>query len=75
NNLETINSVSDIPKAWPKIEAISVDYGIMEHSRHIALVPANFYWTDLGSWEALTEIFPKDERGNISPGNALNHDS
>ena len=64
-NLAQINSVNDVPKVWSKIEAISVDYGIMEHSKRIALIPANFYWTDLGSWDALTEIFPKDKKGNI----------
>jgi mannose-1-phosphate guanylyltransferase / mannose-6-phosphate isomerase len=71
-NLLLINSVNDIPRVWPRIEAISVDYGIMERSRRIALIPANFYWTDLGSWDALTEIFPKDKKGNIAHSNTLN---
>ncbi len=71
-NLKLVNSVDDIPKVWPRIKAISVDYGIMEHSRRIALIPANFYWTDLGSWDALSEIFPKDKKGNIANGDTLN---
>ncbi|MCX5694167.1 MAG: mannose-1-phosphate guanylyltransferase/mannose-6-phosphate isomerase [Candidatus Omnitrophica bacterium] len=75
SSLKLINSVDDIPKVWPQIEAISVDYGIMEHSKRIALIPSNFYWTDLGSWEALSEVFPKDRKGNIVSGNALNLDS
>ena len=74
-NLQLINSVNDIPKIWPRIEAISVDYGIMEHSQRIALIPASFYWTDLGSWDALAEIFPKDKKGNVSSDNTLNVDS
>ena len=74
-NLQMINSVNDIARVWPKIEAISVDYGIMEHSKQIALIPSNFYWTDLGSWDALAEIFPKDQKGNISSANVLHHDS
>ncbi|TAM36246.1 mannose-1-phosphate guanylyltransferase/mannose-6-phosphate isomerase [bacterium] len=74
-SLERIDSVKDIPKIWPGIEAISVDYGIMEHSKRIALIPADFYWTDLGSWEALTEIFPKDKQGNIAGSNTLSLDS
>ncbi|MDO8489472.1 MAG: mannose-1-phosphate guanylyltransferase/mannose-6-phosphate isomerase, partial [Candidatus Omnitrophota bacterium] len=74
-NLQMINSVDDIARIWPKIEPISVDYGIMEHSRRIALIPAHFYWTDLGSWDALSEIFPKDKRGNISNGDTLSLDS
>lgn len=74
-NLQMINSVNDIPKVWPKIEPISVDYGIMEHSKRIALIAANFYWTDLGSWDALAGIFPKDKRNNIVSGDTLNLDS
>ncbi|MDP3042500.1 MAG: mannose-1-phosphate guanylyltransferase/mannose-6-phosphate isomerase [Candidatus Omnitrophota bacterium] len=74
-NLQLINSVVDIAGVWPRIEAISVDYGIMEHSKRIALIPSDFYWTDLGSWEALSEIFPKDRMGNIASGDTLNLDS
>ncbi len=74
-NLQLINSVNDIAKIWPRIEPISVDYGIMEHSKKIALVPADFYWTDLGSWDALAEIFPKDKKGNIVNSDTLNVDS
>lgn len=74
-SLKLINSVNDIPRIWPRIDAISVDYGIMEHSKRIALIPADFYWTDLGSWEALAEIFPKDKKGNIVNSNTLTLDS
>ena len=74
-NLQLINSADDIGRVWPQIKAVSVDYGIMEHSKRIALIASNFYWTDLGSWEALSEIFPKDKRGNITSGDTLNLDS
>ncbi|HNW39738.1 MAG TPA: cupin domain-containing protein, partial [Candidatus Omnitrophota bacterium] len=74
-NLQLINSAEDIIKVWPRIEAISIDYGVMEHSKRIGLILADFYWTDLGSWEALSEIFPKDKSGNITSGDTLNLDS
>ncbi len=74
-DLQKINSVEDIAAVWPQIEPISVDYGIMERSGRIALLPADFYWTDLGSWEALSEIFPKDKRGNIANGDTMDLDS
>lgn len=75
SNLELINSVSDIPKIWPAIEPISVDYGIMESSKRIALIPADFYWTDLGSWDSLAEILPKDKKGNIASADTFNLNS
>jgi mannose-1-phosphate guanylyltransferase/mannose-6-phosphate isomerase len=74
-NLQKIDSAGNIAGVWPKIEPISVDYGIMERSRKIVLVPASFYWTDLGSWDALAEISPKDGKGNICGNDTLNLDS
>lgn len=74
-SLRQINSVNDIPKVWPAIKPISVDYGIMEHSKRIALIAADFYWTDLGSWDALSEVFLKDKKGNIFNGDTLDLDS
>lgn len=71
NNLMLIKSPADINKVWPNIKDISIDQGIMEYSKRIALVPANFYWTDMGSWDALSEIFPKDIKGNILQGDSL----
>jgi len=64
-SLNSIYVAKDIERVWPKLKSISVDYGIMEHSKKIALVPAKFYWTDLGSWDSLEEFFPKDKSGNI----------
>jgi len=70
-NIKNIHSKDDIVKVWPRIKSISIDYGVMEHSRKIALIPADFYWTDLGSWDALKEIFYKDAKGNILNGDTL----
>jgi mannose-1-phosphate guanylyltransferase/mannose-6-phosphate isomerase len=74
-NLESVNSVDDISRVWPAISPISVDYGIMEHSKNIGLIPANFYWTDLGSWDALARILPKDKKGNIISPDTFNLNS
>ncbi len=38
-----------------KIPAISVDYAVMEHTDKLKVVPADFSWSDLGSFEALWE--------------------
>ncbi|MFA5063438.1 MAG: mannose-1-phosphate guanylyltransferase/mannose-6-phosphate isomerase [Candidatus Omnitrophota bacterium] len=73
--LNFIRSVKDIKKVWPEIKPISVDYGIMEYSRKIALIPADFFWTDLGSWDALAEVSPKDDSGNISQADTCNLDN
>ena len=56
---------------YANLESISIDYGIMERSRNVLMVPANFLWSDLGSWTALDEIIAKDNAGNILRGNTI----
>ncbi len=56
---------------YASLESISIDYGIMERSQDVLMVPATFQWSDLGSWSALDEIVEKDEAGNIFKGNAI----
>ncbi len=43
---------------------ISIDYGIMEKAINVAVVPADFCWDDVGSWQALEKYLPKDEKAN-----------
>src|SRR3990167_4922555 len=71
SQLKSIQTKGDIEKVWGRIKPISVDYGIMEHSKKIALVTADFYWSDLGSWDVLDELQRKDKSGNVLPGNSL----
>lgn len=56
---------------YAQLEPISIDYGIMERSEAILMVPAGFRWSDLGSWAALDEIIEKNEDGNILKGNVM----
>ncbi len=58
-------------EGYAAIPGISVDYGIMEHARRIAVVEADFGWDDLGSWEALYRLSHKDERGCAVQGDVL----
>lgn len=54
---------------FEKMPSISVDYGIMEKSKRVAVVPvSNMLWSDIGSWDALYEIREKDEDGNVLIG-------
>jgi len=42
----------------------SIDYAVMEKSTKVKVVEANIDWSDLGSFDALAQEFPKDENGN-----------
>lgn len=46
-------------------EKISVDFGIMEYSRNIRVIPVDIGWSDIGSFTALAEVFPADANGNV----------
>ncbi len=41
---------------YKEVEAISIDVGIMEKSQRVTVVPADFSWSDLGSWDSLDEL-------------------
>ncbi len=57
---------SVIDKAYPGLPDISIDYGVMERSRRAAVIEARFQWNDIGSWDAVGELWPKDAHGNAS---------
>ena len=54
---------------FERIPDISIDYGVMEKSKKLCVVRANFLWDDVGSWLALERFFKTDRKGNIMLGN------
>ena len=66
----------------PEFEAIpseSVDYAVMEHcpgsAFPIQMVPLDAGWSDLGAWDAVWQVQPKDPQGNTHVGDVLHTDS
>ncbi|MFQ5767908.1 MAG: sugar phosphate nucleotidyltransferase, partial [Acidobacteriota bacterium] len=55
--------------AFAGVEPVPFDSAVLEKSRKTVLLPVEAGWSDLGSWEAILESSPRDERGNsISDG-------
>lgn len=50
---------------YPLLQSISVDYGILERSDDVRVIPGDFGWNDVGSWDMLSVVFPPDDNGNI----------
>ena len=51
---------------WPKIKPQTIDYGIMERSERVVVLPAaGLGWNDVGSWDSLFDVLPLDSSGNI----------
>lgn len=64
----TADERSFIDENFPKCEKISVDYGIMEHAKEIYVLPADFGWSDLGTWGSLYDRLPKSDSTNAVVG-------
>jgi len=60
-----------LKRVFPECPSISIDYGVMEKSQRIAVVPADFGWSDVGSFAALPEVRATDHLGNVAEGDAL----
>ncbi|WP_437724430.1 mannose-1-phosphate guanylyltransferase [Sorangium sp. So ce861] len=58
-------------RVFPRLPAVSVDHGVMEHVAGLAVVPGDFGWSDLGSWQSAWELAEKDERGNSAPAGSV----
>ncbi len=66
---------AELREFYETVEPVSIDYGIMEKTNAAGVIPAEFGWDDIGSWDALGKILPNDESGNAIKGDALLEDS
>jgi len=76
NLLDIIKKAWDTPEqektvrdVWPGIKPETIDFGIMEKAEKVAVIPAaGLDWNDVGSWEALFDVLPVDDQGNVVEG-------
>lgn len=65
---EEFNVIADV---YPKIQSISIDYGIMEKSPDVYVVPGEFGWNDVGSFDMLGVLHEPDANGNVAIGDQI----
>jgi len=53
----------------------SIDYAVMERTDRAAVVEGNFRWSDIGSWDALFDVRPRDPQGNVAQGHLVTIDA
>ncbi len=58
----------DAGEHYGSMPSVSVDLGILEKAGNVVVVPVSFGWSDVGSWDALGDILPKDAAGNAGAG-------
>lgn len=54
-----------LAEIYPEVQKISIDFGVMERSDDVLVIPADMGWNDVGSWDSLGAVFSPDEKGNI----------
>lgn len=65
----------DILRFYENARAVSIDYAVMEKAAKVAVIPADFGWNDVGSWDAVGKLKEKDQDGNTVQGKAYLHES
>lgn len=60
-----------VERHFGAMPSISIDYGVLEKSDRVSLIPCDIGWSDVGSWQAVHEISPRDANGNALQGNVM----
>jgi mannose-1-phosphate guanylyltransferase / mannose-6-phosphate isomerase len=63
------------PAAFAQAPQKSIDYAVMERTDRAAVVTGDFRWSDIGSWDALFDIRPRDADGNVLHGPVVTLDA
>jgi len=61
-------------KSFALLPDNSIDYAVMEKSTNVGIVSCDIGWSDIGSWDALSELTVSDEKGNRLEAHAILHD-
>jgi len=62
---------AEVERVFPTLPSISIDHGVMEHTDKLAVVPGDFGWNDVGSWQSAWELAQKDSEGNVAPPHSV----
>jgi mannose-1-phosphate guanylyltransferase len=75
NVIHTNKYKATLEQVFAEIKGISIDYGVMEKSKNVYVIKANFKWSDLGSWDEVYRIRSKDKDNNVIMGDSYIKDS
>ena len=64
-----------IENIYKDLQDISIDYGILEKSNIVRVIPASFDWHDVGSWDMMNVLHKEDNNGNICIGDVIDIDT
>jgi mannose-1-phosphate guanylyltransferase/mannose-1-phosphate guanylyltransferase/mannose-6-phosphate isomerase len=58
--------LSNLDEIYKNIRATSIDYALMERLPSHVCIPCSFQWSDLGSWDAISEVLALDPKRKVS---------
>jgi mannose-1-phosphate guanylyltransferase len=61
----------NVGEVFPSCPSVSIDTGVMEKLAQLRVVPGDFGWSDVGSWEAAWELGARDTQENVVPAGAI----
>lgn len=70
-SIGTDDFYSTLTTVYGELTKISIDYGVMEKARNVYVLPCEFGWSDVGSWETVYNLSDKDENGNAISGDVF----
>ncbi len=60
---------------WANLTETTIDQGVLEQARRLAVVPADLGWSDVGDWHGLGELIQRDLDGNAVRGDLIQADT
>lgn len=63
------------PEAFANVPDISIDYALMERSDKVVTIACDIGWSDIGSWNAVSELTPEDRNGNRFEGEVMSYEA
>jgi mannose-1-phosphate guanylyltransferase len=61
--METPQERATLDELWPTLTSISIDYGVLEKTQNLAVIPVEIGWNDVGNWEQYGSLFEADAQG------------
>ena len=75
DSMGTEKEYETLERVYKTIPSISIDYGIMEHSKNVLMLVGGFTHNDVGSWDSLKILCEEDAKGNVICGEHINIDT
>ena len=59
----TTQERAKLDQLWPTMQVISIDYGVLEKTKNLVVIPVDIGWNDVGNWEQYGSLFPANDQG------------